>query len=447
MGDEFVASLFGDSHRGRHIRAVAARARELGPQLGLGVVFEADLVAAAYLHDIGYTPDVSRTGFHQLDGAVWCAHRGYSDEVVAAVLTHSGAPEEAALDPRVRDFYAALPPIAPTPLADALTFCDLRTLPTGERITANEHLREIAVRYGAEHIVTRSQPDAEPRMFAARTRVLARIAQRQGSLPWVFVDVDNTLVGPGEMPRERTRRAIRDYVASGGRVSLATGKHVEAIRLLQRALGLPGPHVSGNGALVVDGDDVRALYHLDPEHLALTDELQKMGIAYIVYVRAELLSDSPHLTDEQIRRLTRYYESAPRRVERVVPEDEPFKILTYVPSGDPREADVRALAASAGVACVRTAPDFLEMLGNEDGKAHGMEWILANADWPSFHTVAIGDGENDLTMMRRAGLAFAVANAEADVSDAADRVVASCLDEGFADALDELRRPCEQDDR
>ncbi|MCL4234081.1 MAG: Cof-type HAD-IIB family hydrolase, partial [Deltaproteobacteria bacterium] len=417
--------------------------RELGPQLGMGAAFEANLVAAAYLHDVGYAPDVSQTGFHQLDGAVWCAHRGYSDELVTAVLTHSGAPEEAALDPRVRDVYASLPPIEPSLLADALTFCDLRTSPTGERITANERLREIAARYGAEHIVTRSQPAAEPRMRAARMRVMARIAQVRGTLPWVFVDVDNTLVGPGEMPRERTARTIREYVAAGGRVSLATGKHVEAIRLLQDALGLPGPHVSGNGALVVDGDDVRALYHLDAAHLALTEVLRRMEVAYIVYVRAELLSDSPHLTDEKIWRLTRYYESAPRRVERVVPEDEPFKILTYVPHGDPRESEVRALAASGGVACVRTAPDFLEMLGNEDGKAHGMAWILENANWPGFHTIAIGDGENDLTMMRRAGLAFAVANAEVAVRDAADRVFASCLDEGVADALDELRRPCE----
>lgn len=445
--DATVVRLFGDSRRGMHIRAVANRARELGPQLGLGADFEASLVEAAYCHDIGYASAMTQTGFHQLDGAVWCAHRGYGDDFVSAVLTHSGAREEAALDARVRVIYASIPPIAPSLLADALTFCDLRTSPTGERFTANERLHEIAARYGPDHLVTRSQPAAEPHMRAARMRVLRRIAEAHGSLPWVFVDVDNTLVGPGEMPRERTARAIRDYVAAGGRVSLATGKHVEAIRLLQRALDLPGPHVSGNGALVVDGDEVRALYHLDAEHLELTGELRRMEIAYIVYVRAQLLSDSPHLTDEKIWRLTRYYESAPHRVDRVAPEDEPFKILTYVPQGDPREADVRALAASAGVACVRTAPDFLEMLGNDAGKAHGMAWILENANWPTYHSVAIGDGENDLTMMRRAGLAFAVANAETDVRKAADRVFASCLDEGVADALDELRRPCEARER
>ncbi len=446
-GDELVSSLFGDSRRGLHIRAVAERARELAPQLGLGPAFERDLVTAAYLHDVGYAPAVFRTGFHQLDGAVWCAHRGYSDDMVAAILTHSGAREEAALDPRVRGIYADLPPIAPSPLADALTLCDVRTSPTGERFTLNERLREIAARYGAEHIVTRSQGEAAPRIRESQSRVLRQIARTQGTPPWVFIDVDNTLVGPGEMPREGTVRAIRDYVTAGGRVSLATGKHVEAIRLLQRALDLPGPHVAGNGALVVDGDEVRALYHLDPAHLALTEELRGMEIAYIVYVRAELLSDSPHLTDEKIWRLTRYFESAPRRVERVVADDEPFKILTYVPHGDEREPAVRAMATRAGVACVRTAPDFLEMLGNEGGKAYGMERILATKSWPTFHTVAIGDGENDLTMMRRAGLAFAVANAEAAVRDAADRVFASCHDEGAADALDALRRPCASGER
>ena len=52
--------------RWAHTQGVAATARGLAPVLGP----DADLVtAAAWLHDIGYAPDVAATGFHPLDGA------------------------------------------------------------------------------------------------------------------------------------------------------------------------------------------------------------------------------------------------------------------------------------------------------------------------------------------------------------------------------------------
>ncbi|MFI9342362.1 HD domain-containing protein [Streptomyces sp. NPDC052773] len=54
-------------NRWLHTQAVAARAREAS-----AAVSEADrdlLVAAAWLHDIGYAPELRDTGFHPLDGA------------------------------------------------------------------------------------------------------------------------------------------------------------------------------------------------------------------------------------------------------------------------------------------------------------------------------------------------------------------------------------------
>ncbi|MEU9439335.1 HD domain-containing protein [Streptomyces sp. NPDC048304] len=52
-------------NRWLHTQAVAARAREAS-----AAVFEGDrdlLVAAAWLHDIGYAPELRDTGFHPLD--------------------------------------------------------------------------------------------------------------------------------------------------------------------------------------------------------------------------------------------------------------------------------------------------------------------------------------------------------------------------------------------
>jgi putative nucleotidyltransferase with HDIG domain len=52
--------------RWAHVQGVAARASNLAPVLGADVDL---LEAAAWLHDIGYAPDLAVTGLHQLDGA------------------------------------------------------------------------------------------------------------------------------------------------------------------------------------------------------------------------------------------------------------------------------------------------------------------------------------------------------------------------------------------
>jgi HD superfamily phosphodiesterase len=57
--------------RWRHVRSVARRARWAAKELSLSD----DLVAAAWLHDIGYAPDLAETGFHPLDGAAFFVGR------------------------------------------------------------------------------------------------------------------------------------------------------------------------------------------------------------------------------------------------------------------------------------------------------------------------------------------------------------------------------------
>jgi HD superfamily phosphodiesterase len=73
--------------RWRHVRSVARRARWVGKELALSD----DLVAAAWLHDIGYAPDLVETGFHPLDGARYLRRAGVDGPVVGLVAYHSCA--------------------------------------------------------------------------------------------------------------------------------------------------------------------------------------------------------------------------------------------------------------------------------------------------------------------------------------------------------------------
>ena len=117
--------------RWSHVQGVAARARTLAAALGP----DADLLeAAAWLHDIGYHPDLAGTGLHGLDGARYLRDHHHADPMLCRLVAHHScavieADERGLAHVLARDF--APPPQA---LADALTFCDMTTSPDGEHV-------------------------------------------------------------------------------------------------------------------------------------------------------------------------------------------------------------------------------------------------------------------------------------------------------------------------
>src|SRR5260370_21893416 len=71
--------------RWAHTRRVAAQARTLSPIIGA----DADLLeAAAWLHDIGYSPRLVRTGFHPLDGARFLRDSEGADDLLCCLVAH-----------------------------------------------------------------------------------------------------------------------------------------------------------------------------------------------------------------------------------------------------------------------------------------------------------------------------------------------------------------------
>ena len=156
-----------------HVQGVAARARTLEPSLGA----DAELIeAAAWLHDIGYLPELAETGLHGLDGARYLRDVQHAEPLLCRLVAHHScavieAEERGLVHVLTREFA---PP--PQPLADALTFCDMTTSPDGDHVQVHHRLAEIHDRYGTGHLVSRSIRRATPFILEAVGQVNARTA-------------------------------------------------------------------------------------------------------------------------------------------------------------------------------------------------------------------------------------------------------------------------------
>jgi predicted hydrolase (HD superfamily) len=152
--------------RWRHVRSVARRARWVAKELSLSD----DLVAAAWLHDIGYAPELVETGFHPLDGARYLRRVGVDGQVVGLVAYHSCAQIEADVRGLAAELASEFSP-ADSSLADALLYCDMTTGPDGDFMRPADRLVEIRGRYGPDHEVTRFVEQAASEILATAGRV------------------------------------------------------------------------------------------------------------------------------------------------------------------------------------------------------------------------------------------------------------------------------------
>ena len=162
-------SLLAEACPGRwqHVIGVAAWAKEVSSQLdGVSGV----LIEAAWLHDIGYAPQLALTGFHPLDGARFLGSEGFDDRVARLVAHHSYARVEADLRGLGKTLDEEFPR-EESRTADALCYCDMTTDPNGDRVDVSNRLAEIRARYGPGDVVTQFVVRAEPEIVATVRRV------------------------------------------------------------------------------------------------------------------------------------------------------------------------------------------------------------------------------------------------------------------------------------
>jgi HD domain len=156
--DRASALLASSGNRWLHVQGVVERACQIS-----GIFNEEDqiyLIAAAYLHDIGYSPVLNKTSFHPLDGAHY-ALEFFHDERLASLVAHHS---EALFEARLRGVEQALKgfPREQSAVAHTLTYCDMTTSASGTAISFQERITEIFNRYSEQDIVAQSLRQAIP---------------------------------------------------------------------------------------------------------------------------------------------------------------------------------------------------------------------------------------------------------------------------------------------
>ena len=160
-----------DPERLQHSEAVAERAALL-----TAAVHDDQapfVVAAAWLHDIGYASALKQTGFHPLDGARHLRAAGWPPALCDLVAHHSGSRFVAAereLEQEMAEFS-----FHEDLVTDALTVADQTAGPHGRAMTVDDRIHDMLTRHGDDSPNARAHQRRGPYLLAAAERVAARL--------------------------------------------------------------------------------------------------------------------------------------------------------------------------------------------------------------------------------------------------------------------------------
>lgn len=251
----------------------------------------------------------------------------------------------------------------------------------------------------------------------------------------LFFDIDGTLVSfkTHEIPQS-TIDALTEAKRKGVGVFISTGRPIPIITNLGAIEHLIDGYVTTNGALCCIGDEIIScnaipadevktlIQHADTDDFACT-VVGERDIS--VYNYKDVVGDV-FLKEINVKGM----EHMPP-VERVLAEQ---RILQLTPFFN-NEYEEKLMALMPQCISGRWHPAFTDITAAAAGKDNGMKAMIGHLGIDVSETMAFGDGGNDISIIKAAGIGVAMGNAGNDVKAVADYVTTSVDDDGVMNAL------------
>ncbi|HEY5388856.1 MAG TPA: Cof-type HAD-IIB family hydrolase [Thermoleophilia bacterium] len=245
----------------------------------------------------------------------------------------------------------------------------------------------------------------------------------------VACDLDGTLLTSELEFSPELPAALAALEAAAVPFLICTGRMFRSARRVAAQLGLVrGPIVCYQGAMVVDLATGERLLHrpMDGQMAAeVVRRLRVLGRHLNAYIDDQLYVEQ---LDDWARRYAEYAEVGIELVDDLAAEVTARPPTKFVVLSEPADVDVLLPLLQeewrGRLFVARSQASYIELAAPGVSKSGALQWLCDRDGLRRERTVACGDAQNDLDMLRWAGLGVAVAEAAPDVRAAAGLVVA-----------------------
>lgn len=259
----------------------------------------------------------------------------------------------------------------------------------------------------------------------------------------IAIDIDGTLLNNQRQLTPEVYKALKAAEANGVKIVLCTGRPLIGVQDLLTELDLFSENdyaISYNGSLVQNtktGKVITKFGLTHDDYLEVEMWARKLGVHFHATTEEAMYTANrdisrysvleSHLVGMPLKYRTQEEMTADLNIIKMMMIDDPNILDDIIPKLPP------FLKERYNV--VKSAPYFLEILNKKAHKGAAVKKLAEHLNISQTEVMAIGDNENDLTMIEYAGLGVAVENAIDAVKRKADVITASNEEDGVAKAI------------
>ena len=271
------------------------------------------------------------------------------------------------------------------------------------------------------------------------------------SVKLICFDLDGTFLDEKKNIPPENMAALEAAAKRGAHIVPATGRIYKGIPEELRTAGFARYFITANGAYVYDAKEDRAAVRAEisaERAVEFYEYADTLGILYDCYqdnwgyMTAPMLAEAAEkIPDPDIRKLI-------VNLRTPVPELKAYlrekgtgvqKLQLYFDDMELRARELQALPERFPDLRFSTSVPFnIEINTANATKGHALLSLCELLGIDPAESMALGDGTNDLSMIQKAGVGVAMANADPIVRESADYVTASCNEAGFAKAVEKF---------
>jgi len=251
----------------------------------------------------------------------------------------------------------------------------------------------------------------------------------------LFFDIDGTLVSfQSHRIPDSTVTALREAKRKGARIYISTGRPVQIITNLGDIADLIDGYITVNGAYCFIGER-EVSCHAIPEEDVRTlaqDALSRDYSCMVVGERDFAVLNHHDIVDEVFIK-----ELAVSGINFCIDALEVLRSQRILQLSPFFEEGYEATFMPRIPRCVsgRWHPSFTDITAKEADKGRGLQAMVVAEGLDMAHTMAFGDGGNDISILRQAAVGVAMGNALPHVQREADYVTSSVDEDGVRNAL------------
>ena len=246
----------------------------------------------------------------------------------------------------------------------------------------------------------------------------------------IVLDLDGTLTNSKKEISSRNRETLIRIQEQGIRLVLASGRPTYGIVPLANELRMNefgGFILSYNGGEIINWETKEMMYEnvLPNEVVPVLYECARTNhLSILTYDGAEIVTENSQ--DPYVQKEAFLNKMAIRETN---------DFLTDITL--PVESEL-CIRLQGKINVFRSEPYFLELVPQGIDKALSLSVLLENIGMTREEVIAIGDGYNDLSMIKFAGMGIAMGNAQEPVKKAADYITLTNDEDGVAEAIERI---------